>query len=288
MLFPITDGSPVAKITAFHYITIPRQVYVDFCAIVDHFDTEVSGCGLVERVEHRYKGLLKSDPDVVEIQFKVLEVFLPTKQTNTKASTEIDEEEIFKLQNRLLAENKNTELLRMHWHSHADMGVFHSGTDEENYATLSGGDFLVSLVLNKEHKFLGRVDYFKPVRVMLSDLSVRVVLELEDTTSMVILDSIKALDEYEKEQNTKSTVVVYNGGQGTSYKDIKDDVGEDRISETEQIMEDIEIARQLSVPISDALRYRKCMQVACDCCKEVSVCHEYLYHIDRLSTYPER
>ena len=281
MLFPIIEGSPVAKITSFHYITMPKQIYTDLCAIVDHFDTEVSGCGMVERIEHRFKADIASDPDTVEIEFKILEIFLPEKQTNTRASTDIDEEEIFELQNKLIKEGKNTELLRLHWHSHADMDTFHSGTDEENYATLSGGDFLVSLVLNKAHKFLGRLDYFKPVRVMLSNLSIQLVLNEEGKVSPVIAGNINKLDVYEKEQKSKEVITTYN----TSHY-VGGVVEEEPDKETQDILSDMEIARQLCIPIGDAMRYRNCFQLKCDACKDVTVCHEYLYHIDKLSMYP--
>jgi hypothetical protein len=274
MLLSIAEGNPVAKITAFHYITIPRQVYLDLCGIVDHYDTEVSGCGLVERIEHRFKASVVSDPDIVEIEFKIHEIFLPEKQTNTRSSTEISESEIFELQNRLLKENKNTELLRLHWHSHADMGTFHSGTDEENYATLSGGDFLVSLVLNKSHHFLGRVDYFKPVRVTLTNLDIKMILELRENVSPSILENIKKLDEYEKEQDSK--VTVYTGGYGVADKDAK----------AKELTDDLEVARMLDIPIDKALKYRKCLKGDCEICPEVTVCHEYLYSIDKLSIYP--
>ena len=196
MLLPITEGRAEAKVSAYHYISIPLQVYADLCAYVDHYDTEVSGCGMVQRIEHRFKSEEKDEPDTVEIEFAIQEVYLPKKQTNSAAHTEIDDDCIAELVTDLLKEGKDTEHLRLHWHSHADMGTFHSGTDEDNYATLSNGDFLVSLVINKAHKFLGRVDYFKPLRVTLNNLSVHMQMEVSTAPSTIAEENIKALDKH--------------------------------------------------------------------------------------------
>ena len=279
MLMTITEGRVEAKVSAYHYISIPLQVYTDLCAFVDHYDTEVSGCGMVERIEHRFKSEEKDEPDNVEIEFRIKEVFLPDKQDNSAAATDIDEEVIAKLVTDLLAKGKNTEHLRLHWHSHADMDTFHSGTDEDNYATLSNGDFLVSLVINKAHKFLGRVDYFKPVRVTLNNLGVHLDLDLKTEASPVAKESIDKLDKYVKE---KRNIQVYNQGE-FGYGDRYNGFNTVPLTEHETLEQDLDIAKTLGISKKDAIFFRACKQNTCHCCKHVHRCQEYLYQIDRMS-----
>ena len=280
MLMTITEGKPEAKVSAYHYISIPLQVHTDLCAFVDHYDTEVSGCGMVERIEHRFKAEEKDEPDVVEIEFRIKEVYLPEKQDNSAAATDIDEEVIAKLVTDLLAQGKNTEHLRLHWHSHADMDTFHSGTDEDNYATLSNGEFLVSLVINKAHKFLGRVDYFKPVRVTLNNLGVHLDLELETKASDVANQSIAKLDTYVK--GKKTDISVYNQGE-FGYDDRFEGLNHIPLTEDEMLDNDLDIAATLGISKKDALFFRNCTQTTCHCCKKANKCQEYLYQIDRIS-----
>ena len=279
MLLTLSSSKVEAKVSAYHYISIPLQVYNDLVAFVDHYDTEVSGCGLVERIEHRFKSTEKDEADTVEIEFAIREVYLPSKQDNSGASTNIDDKVIADLLNSLLKQGKNTEHLRLHWHSHADMDTFHSGTDEDNYATLSNGDFLVSLVMNKAHKILGRVDYFKPVRVTLSELGVHLALEVEEKASPQAENSIKELDKYVAGRATSLGFVDTNNANWQNmYKD-GELWGNRTLSDFET---DMEVAKAMGISRDAAIHYRSCLQKACHCCPVVDACQEYLLNIDKL------
>lgn len=270
MLITIGSGQEKVETSAVHYISIPVQLYNDLCAYVDHYDTEVSGCGMVERIEHRTKAEDKDEPDVVEIEFRISEVYLPSKQSNSAASTDIDDDTIADLVHSLLAQGKNTEHLRLHWHSHADMDTFHSGTDEDNYKTLSNGEFLVSLVLNKAHKFLGRIDYFNPVRVTLSGVAVYMQLESENKPSKEALENIKKLDKYVDEH--KSLIVTTWGrGEQQEYGYVG------YLDDKKLTIDDIEIARQCGISMVDATRFKACRTYQCDTCKDQDKCNLFLY-----------
>jgi hypothetical protein len=282
MYLPIAKGSEKVETSALHYISIPAQVYTDLCAFVDHYDTEVSGCGMVERIEHRTKAEDKDEPDEVEIEFRIKEVYLPDKQDNSASSTDIDDDVIANLLSKLLGLGKNTEHLRLHWHSHADMATFHSGTDEDNYATLSNGDFLVSLVLNKAHNVLGRIDYFKPVRVTISDMAVYLVMDNEYKPSKEAVESIKALDTYvnDKPKYTYVKDTSYDGyGElgliGKPYE-AKPYTKDDKELDAKEKM----MAQELRIKYKDAIRYKNCSKLECTSCDDVIECNEFLYHTD--------
>jgi hypothetical protein len=282
MYIPLSKENEKVETSAEHYITIPAQIYADLCECVKHYDTEVSGCGMVERIEHRYKDKDKDKPDIVSIEFRISEIYLPDKQDNTGASTDIDDDVIAELLNQLLKDGKNTEHLRLHWHSHADMDTFHSGTDEDNYATLSNGEFLVSLVLNKANKVLGRIDYFNPIRVNMSGVCVYMITEETIKPSKGIIDSIKKLDKYVKDKpvvksyDMDNEYVGYNGYNG--YSTLCDTKKLGLIRELDK--DELEIARQLKISVIDATKFKSCHKILCEKCDQVVECSEFLYHTD--------
>lgn len=290
VLIPIGSGTEKAETIALHYITMSAQVYNDLCAYVDHYETEVSGCGLVERVEHRTKSDVADEPDKVEIEFRISEVYLPSEQENSASSTDIDDDIIAKLMMDLLAKGKNTEHLRLHWHSHADMDTFHSGTDEDNYATLSSGEFLVSLVLNKAHKFLGRVDYFTPLRVCISGMAVYMIIDNKIEASKDAVDSIVALDAFikkEKEEKDKKYLTYQPPGrdsmgyQGNMYDTGYADKKKKGKPHFEKLTDDEkDIAKCLQISIKDAMEFKGCSKMDCHCCDKVVECNEFLYQTD--------
>jgi hypothetical protein len=271
MYLRISSKDEKVETNATHYISMPIQVYTDLCACIDHYDTEVSGCGMVERIEHRFKSNEKDEADTIEIEFRVNEIYLPGKQNNTRASTNIEDDTISELMCSLLEQGKNTEHLRFHWHSHADMDTFHSGTDNDNYATLSNGDFLISVVINKDHKILGRIDYFKPIRVTISGVGVYMILDTECEPSKEIQESISKLDEYEKGRKLSCLQSDWND---TSLFSRNNDYT-DTIYDEER-----EYARSYYNLTKEQIdKFENCPRNNCDKCKEVTECHNYMSYL---------
>jgi hypothetical protein len=65
-----------------------------------------------------------------------------------------------------LAEEENYEAiedLKGWWHSHANMGVFWSGTDETTQVKEYRPEYLVSLVVNKKREMKGRLTIYNPI-----------------------------------------------------------------------------------------------------------------------------
>jgi len=75
--------------------------------------------------------------------------------------------------------------------------VFWSGTDDTCCEKLGGGDFTVSIVLNKAKQFLGRIDIYKPFPITISGIKIVV----EDSAELAIPQAIK--DEVEEKVNAR-------------------------------------------------------------------------------------
>ena len=119
---------------------------------------EVSGLGTVE--EH-------------DGGFLVTDLFLP-KQTCSPGGTELDQESVATLILELDQAGVDTATMRYWFHSHGDLDVFWSRTDEECINNLANGDYVLSLVTNKRGQMLARLDIFKPVRVTIDQVPVTV------------------------------------------------------------------------------------------------------------------
>lgn len=197
----------------FVYITIPQAVYEEMMYYVEKFDTECSGCGLIKEIVHQYD-------DGTQIEYAVTEIFLPAKQDNHSAGTEYDGEAVAEILTKCVQENKITDdtHLRFHWHSHVNMSVYHSGTDEDNYNEIKCGDFLVSVVANKSGDVLGSVHYYKPMRFDVDSIPVYIETgeELEKTNADRNIAKVK---EYEKAKpvRTYNWRDGYPTGYGTTY-----------------------------------------------------------------------
>lgn len=202
----INIGSGEAKISSdmLPYITMSVDIRNELLAYVKHYKTEVSGCGMVEVINHTIKSGDKDKPDSIQVEYKITEVFLPSKQDNSGASTDIDSETIHELMHSLLAQGKDTQKLKLHWHSHSDFSVFHSGTDTDNYETLNNKDFLVSLVLNHQEDILGRIDYYTPFVCNIVGVPVYIDIPIPESIDEKVKLNIEALDKYIKENESKS------------------------------------------------------------------------------------
>lgn len=199
------------------YVTMPPEVYAELMGYVQEFsDTEVSGCGLVEERVHTF------DDGSQEREFYVSEIFLPN-QNNFPASSDVPSQETARVVTDALREGKDTSKMRFHWHSHVDMEVFHSVTDNENYDELVTGEFLVSLVVNKSAKMLARVDYFKPFRVKLIDIPVYVKQPTEQGLALKIKANAMRVKAWDKANPKTYAPANYAGNKSWDREDWEHD-----------------------------------------------------------------
>lgn len=114
--------------------------------------------------------------DHVGNTFTVLDVFL-LKQTNTAGYTDIDDEALGKLVYDLAIKDKEDNgtrcaQLRGWWHSHANMGTFWSGTDNECIDSKiddRGPEWWLSIETNRNGVLRARLDIKQP-RMMIDEL----------------------------------------------------------------------------------------------------------------------
>ena len=130
---------------------------------VDIASGEVSGLGEVE---------------VVDSKITVTEVYL-LDQTSSGSSTEMDSGAVAKLIDDKIRKDGDANNIKLWWHSHADMNVFWSATDdnaiEEFNNETDTNNWFLSIVVNKKGEVKCRIDTFHPVQFFLNDIPLKIV-----------------------------------------------------------------------------------------------------------------
>ena len=134
-------------------------------------------------------------------------VFL-LEQESSAADTELSPEAISKLMTDMIKNNQNPAELKFWWHSHADMGVFWSGTDDACAESLSK-EFAFSLVVNKSGDTKCRLDLYAPFRITFDGVKVT-ELPQEDK-------NLKEACEKEVKEKVKSPYYQYKGNNGNAW-----------------------------------------------------------------------
>ena len=121
---------------------------------------EVSGLGTI--IEKKGKN------GVVE-GFIIDDIYL-LKQESSSADTLLDDQAVGQFLVEMAKADKDTSTIKLWWHSHGDLNVFWSSTDEQCIADLANSSYLISLVTNKEGKILTRIDVYRPFQMTLNDV----------------------------------------------------------------------------------------------------------------------
>jgi len=103
-------------------------------------------------------GTVVEDPDGLLIT----DVFLLAQKVSA-SDTELDTDAVFECLAQFVAEGGDPALVRLWWHSHADMDVVWSETDRTTIGSLPG-DFWVALLVNRRGEVACRLDVFQPQR----------------------------------------------------------------------------------------------------------------------------
>lgn len=131
------------------------------------------------------------------------------KQTVTGSTAEHDTDDLMNFF-RERREAGDAGLWRVQWHSHNNMSTFHSKTDTDTIEELGKTtDWLISLVFNKKEEITGRLDLFKPFRLVASDVEL-VIVGVENTWNEWAKAEIEA--KVEKKVYAGTT---YQGGTGS-------------------------------------------------------------------------
>jgi len=140
-------------------IIIPLESYRKIFAYVDLVNTEITGFADCEYNEE----------DKV---FKMGEIYL-LEQEASGAEVEMSEEKVSEFTLQMVNAGK-TQLPRCWWHSHANMNVFFSGTDEEAIKDLKNDTFLLALVVNKERELRADITISKPFNYRWNNVPVEI------------------------------------------------------------------------------------------------------------------
>lgn len=84
-------------------------------------------------------------------------------QTVMPSGSDLESDGLFALLERLVGEGRDVGAMRLWWHSHADMPVAWSDTDEETLGHLPG-EWWVAVVTNRRGDLQCRLDRYAPVR----------------------------------------------------------------------------------------------------------------------------
>ena len=124
---------------------------------VDLAKGELSAIGTVDTIKDESTG-----------QITVLRVtdFHLLDQVCSDTETEIDPNALANLMTE-----QDPEKLRCWVHSHGTMGVFWSTQDDACIEGLANGEWLLSLVVNKDHDTMMRLDQYHPCHLCVSDVT---------------------------------------------------------------------------------------------------------------------
>ena len=121
---------------------------------------EVSGLGLVSEQKDE-KGNIR--------QLIVDDVFL-LKQECSGTETLLDDASVGQFLIELVQQGIDTSKAKLWWHSHADMNVFWSQTDEQCVLGLTNSSYMISIVTNKKKDILTRIDVYQPFHITLNKI----------------------------------------------------------------------------------------------------------------------
>lgn len=136
---------------------IPHRAYQKLMWYVRAVDTEITGFAEVIFDEERKR-------------LVVGEVYL-LDQEAAGSEVEMSEEAIAKFTDQMM-EQGATQLPRLWWHSHVDMGAFFSTTDDIAMDDLNNGTWGVALVMNKREEMKASVNIYYPIRHTFDDVDI--------------------------------------------------------------------------------------------------------------------
>ena len=126
-------------------ILITNRANLKLKSFVTLVETEISGMA---------KSTINEDKDIIITDFMIFD------QVVTGASTIISDESQAKFLNELMKNDEDPAIWNIWWHSHCDMGVFWSATDDKTIEEHTSQSYLISLVVNKKMEMKARLDIY--------------------------------------------------------------------------------------------------------------------------------
>jgi len=147
-------------------ITFTHEAWKKINTYIKLTDEEISGLGISSMNE-------AGD----EITIRDVRIW---KQECTATTTEIiDNKHLIDMVEEYQKEGVPMEDMNVWWHSHADMGVFWSATDQETIDNWFNEKYLVAVVGNKKKEFKGQISLKKPMKLNVDDVAIEYEAEPE-------------------------------------------------------------------------------------------------------------
>lgn len=126
-------------------IIIENEAYLKLKTFVSLVDTEISGMA---------KSKIDKEENIIVTDFIIF------NQEVTASSTIISDESQAKFLNEMMKKGEDPSSYNIWWHSHCDMGVFWSGTDDKTIEEHTSQSYLISIVVNKKMEIKARLDIY--------------------------------------------------------------------------------------------------------------------------------
>lgn len=170
-------------------LQVPLSVWHKMMAYILNCPTEVNGFGLVDQVF----------PNL----FVLSDVFI-TEQVASPAHVEVSPATLGTMMTDMIRRGEDPSRIKFQWHSHVNMGAYFSPTDLENIENWAG-DWLISVVANKQGEYKCRLDTFKNLRIGI-ELKPEIIAMIDDhtldSTAREIAQKVKRATRFTKQPVT--------------------------------------------------------------------------------------
>lgn len=172
---------------------------------------------------------------------------------------------------RALTVSEFSGKMNLHWHSHVDMGVFWSSTDEDCIASIGqsfvasrrGSPFLYSIVVNRKREYKCRLDVFYPIHITLNDIQLETFWNLSESELNKIQKEVRTKVKKKQYAPVQTTPPVHslqpsnlrspstNTGNNTGKTDFLQDAGY-KFNYQTNLWEKIKVSdeKQIHIPFS--------------------------------------
>lgn len=144
---------------------------------------EFSCLGLVDDIR---------DANTGAVTALVVTDFILIKQQSSSDETELSQAAVAELLVDLEVKGINGNKLRCWAHSHGDLSVFWSGQDDRCIEGLANGEYVLSLVVNKQRDSMMRLDQYHPCHLYLGDVVWEVRYDTPTGLSEACFEEFKA------------------------------------------------------------------------------------------------
>lgn len=170
-------------------LIIPAAIERRLNAYVQGVNAEIAGMGELE---------MREDGNLWVTDIAIYD------QEVTTGTADLSPQALAFFQTELIKAGRSPKNWRLWWHSHNNFGAFFSGTDTNTIAQSTEFDCVVSLVVNKKKERKCRIDYHRPVPMMMLDVPVEVAPEINAQTLELeeqIFTHMQAIEDLQKKRD---------------------------------------------------------------------------------------